>query len=131
MGRAISLARPEVQNGITIGTAYGWGAALGGITRVSPKAAAVTEFIGAVGGLVGAMLSPPGVADAFTGIAAGSGAALAMGLTAPAAARRVMQGRGETTAKGKIERLMLKEAGAAKEVVFGAEVKAAVGAGLE
>lgn len=128
---AVSLARPEVQNGITIATAYGWGAALGGITRASPKAAAVCEFIGAVGGIIGALLAPVGVADAFTGIASGSGALLGMGLTAPAAAKRVMLGRGETSARGKVEMLMLKEAGAAKEVIFGAEVKAAVGAGLE
>ena len=131
MAGAISLARPEVRNGITIGTAYGCGAALGGITRLSPKAAALVEFTGAVGGIIGALLAPPGVADAFTGIAAGSGAALAMGLTAPAAARRVMVGRGETATKSKIERLALKEAGAAKEIIFGAEVRAAVGAGLE
>lgn len=131
MGQAIALARPEVEKGVTIGTAYGWGAALGGLTRVSPKAAAVVEFFGAVGGLIGAMVLPRGWADASEGIAAGSGAVLAMGLTAPAAGKRVIQGRGETTAKSKVERLMLKEGGAAKEVVFGAEVKAAVGAGLE
>lgn len=130
MGQAITLARPEVAKGLTIASAYGWGAALGGITRASPKAAAVVEFLGAVGGLVGSMVAPPGVADACEGIACGSGALLAMGLTAPAAARRVIQGRGETTAKG-VERLMLKEAGGAKEVIFGAEVRAAVGAGLE
>lgn len=131
MRQAITLARPEVAKGVTIASAYGWGAALGGITRASPKAAAVIEFLGAVGGLVGSMVAPPGLADACEGIACGSGALLAMGLTAPAAARRVMQGRGETAAKSKVERLMLKEAGAAKEVVFGAEVRAAVGAGLE
>lgn len=130
MGQAITLARPEVAKGVTIASAYGWGAALGGITRASPKAAAVIEFLGAVGGLVGSMVAPPGLADACEGIACGSGALLAMGLTAPAAARRVIQGRGETTAKG-VERLMLKEAGGAKEVIFGAEVRAAVGAGLE
>ena len=131
MGQAIALARPEVAKGVTIGAAYGWGAALGGLTRVSPKAAAAVEFVGAVGGLIGAMTLPPGWADASEGIAAGSGALLAMSLSAPAAARRVIQGRGETPARSKIERLMLKQAGAAKEVVFGAEVRAAVGAGLE
>ncbi len=131
MGQALVLARPEVEKGITIGAAYGWGAALGGLTRVSPKAAMAVEFFGAVGGLIGAMVLPRGWADASEGIAAGSGALLAVGLTAPAAAKRVMQGRGETTTKSKIERLMLKEAGVAKEVVFGAEVRAAVGAGLE
>jgi len=131
MGQAISIARPEVEKGVTIGAAYGWGAALGGLTRVSPKAAAAVEFLGAVGGLIGAMTLPRGWADACEGIAAGSGALLAVGLTAPAAAKRVMQGRGETSAKGKIERLMLNEAGTAKEILFGAEVRAAVGAGLE
>jgi len=125
------LAKPEVQNGITIGTAYGWGAALGGILRVSPKAAAVVEFVGAVGGIIGALLAPPGPADAFTGIAAGSGAMLGMGLTAPATAKRVMLGKNEETTRGKVDRLMLKQAGSAKEILFGAEVRAAVGAGLE
>lgn len=123
--------KKEVEKGITIGSAYGWGAALGGITRVSPKAAAAVEFVGAVGGLIGAMIAPVGWADALEGIASGSGALLGMALTAPAAARRAIQGRGETAAKSKIDRLMLAEAGTAKEVIFGAEVKAAVGAGLE
>jgi hypothetical protein len=123
--------RQEVEKGITIGTAYGWGAALGGIMRVSPKAAAAVEFIGAIGGLIGSMIAPGGWADAFEGIASGSGSLLGMALTAPAAAKRVMLGKDETTVKGKIERMMLKEAGGAKEALFGAEVAAAVGAGLE
>lgn len=123
--------KPRVEKGITVGTAYGWGAALGGLTRVSPKAASVVEFIGAIGGLVGAMTLPRGWADACEGIASGSGALLAMALSGPATARRVMVGRGETDAKSKIERMMLKEAGAAKEMIFGAEVRASVGAGLE
>jgi hypothetical protein len=123
--------RQEVEKGITIGSAYGWGAALGGIMRASPKAAAAVEFVGAIGGLIGAMIAPAGLADAFEGIASGSGALLGMALTAPTTARRVIQGKGETTAKGKVERMMLKEAGGAKEAVFGAEVRAAmVGAGL-
>lgn len=123
--------RKEAEKGITIGSAYGWGAALGGIMRVSPKAASVVEFAGAIGGLIGSMIAPDGWADALEGIASGSGALLGMAITAPTAAKRVIQGKGETAAKGKVERLMLKEAGAAKEAIFGAEVKAAVGAGLE
>lgn len=129
MPRAID--KPEIQKGVSIGAAYGWGAALGGLTRVSPKAAGAVEFLGAVGGLIGAMVLPRGWGDASEGIAAGSGALLAMALTGPTAARRVIQGRGEMTTKSKVDRLMLKEAGVAKEAVFGAEVRAAVGAGLE
>lgn len=123
--------RQEAEKGITIGSAYAWGAALGGIMRLSPKAASVVEFAGAIAGLIGSMVAPAGWADALEGIASGSGALLGMAITAPAAAKRVIQGRGETTAKSKIERLMLKEGGAAKEIIFGAEVRAAVGAGME
>lgn len=123
--------KKEVEKGITIGSAYGFGAALGGISRVSPKAAAAVEFVGAIGGLIAAMVAPPGWADAAEGVASGSGALLGMALTAPTVARRVIQGKGETGARGKIERMLLKEGGAAKEIIFGAEVRAAVGAGLE
>ena len=129
MPRAID--KPEIQKGVSIGAAYGWGAGLGGLTRVSPKAAGAVEFLGAIGGLIGAMVLPRGWSDASEGIAAGSGALLAMALTGPTIAKRIIQGKGETAAKSKVERMMLKEAGGAKEVIFGAEVRAAVGAGLE
>jgi len=125
-----AIDKPEIQKGVSIGAAYGWGAGLGGLTRVSPKAAGAVEFLGAIGGLIGAMVLPRGWSDASEGIAAGSGALLAMALTGPATAQRI-QGRGETTAKGKVDRLMLKEVGVANEILFGAEVRAAVGAGLE
>lgn len=121
------IDKPEIQKGVSIGAAYGWGAALGGLVRVSTKAAAAVEFLGAVGGLIGAMVLPRGWADASEGIAAGSGALLAMALTAPTAVPVVP---GKAAAKGKVDRLMIKEGAAAKEIIFGAEVKAAVGAGL-
>jgi hypothetical protein len=127
---ALALARPEVEKGISIGSAYAWGAALGGISRANAKAASVTEFVGAVGGLIGAMVLPGGPAEICEGVACASGALLGLALTSPTAARRVIQGRGETTARSRIERLMLKEGGAAKEVVFGTEVRASVGAGV-
>lgn len=132
---AVTIALPyakEVSKGVTIGTAYAWGAGLGGIARASPRAAAVLEFVGAVGGLIGAMVAPPGVNDACEGIAAGSGALLGFSLAAPTAAKRVIRARGELEAKGKVERLLLKGAGAAKDIVVqGVGAGALVGAGLE
>lgn len=121
------MIRKEVEKGITIGSAYGFGAALGGITRVSAKAAAATEFIGAIGGLIVAMIAPPGWSDAAEGVASGSGALLGLALTAPVTPPLERRAAG---ARSKVERMMLKEGAAAKEVIFGAEIRAAVGAGL-
>jgi len=130
--RALTLARPEVEKGITIGSAYAWGAALGGVERASPKAAAVMEFVGAIGGLIGAMITPAGLNDFCEGVACASGALLGLGLAAPSAAKRVIQGRGEIGAKSKIERLMLKQGGVARDIIAeAAGARAMVGAGLE
>lgn len=123
--------RNEAEKGITIGSAYGWAAGLGGVARVSPKAAAIMEFVGAIGGLIGAMITPPGWNDVCEGIASSSGAILGLALTAPAASRRTITGRGEITAK-QPERMLLKAGGAAKEtLVRGVAAEAMVGAGLE
>ncbi|MBA7611388.1 hypothetical protein ES703_18612 [subsurface metagenome] len=122
--------RKEVEKGITIGSAYGWGAALGGIERVSAKAAGAMEFVGAIGGLIGAMITPPGWNDLCEGIASGSGALLGLALAAPPVAARKIQGKGGLEAKGKIERMLLKEGVAAQDMVAaGVGVRAAVGAG--
>jgi hypothetical protein len=122
--------RPEAEKGITIGTAYGWAAGIGAVQRLSPKAASIMEFIGAIGGLIGAMLTPPGVADVCEGIASSSGAMIGLALTAPGVSRRVIQGKGETGAKGP-DRLMLKAGGAAKDMFArGLAAEAVVGAGL-
>lgn len=130
MAVAALMRRTEVEKGITIGSAYAWGAGLGGITRVSPKAASVMEFGGAIGGLIGAMIAPPGLNDLFEGIACGSGALLGLGLTSPTASRRLLQARGEETATNRVERLMLKEGGAAKEIMAGHLAQSLVGAGV-
>lgn len=121
-----------VEKGITIGSAYGWGAALGGIERVNVKAAAVAEFVGAIGGLIGAMTLRPGWNDVCEGIACASGSLLGLAITAPPAAARKIQSRGELGAKGKVERMLLKEGGSARDIVAGAVgAQAYVGAGLE
>lgn len=125
------MLRPEAEKGITIGTAYGWAAGLGGVQRVSAKAATAMEFVGAIGGLIGAMVAPPGWNDVCEGIASSSGALLGLALTAPTAARRTIRGRAELEAKGP-ERLLLKAGGATKDaLVRGVAAEAMVGAGLE
>jgi len=128
--RCTVALRKEVEKGITIGTAYAFGAALGGIERVSAKAAGAMEFVGAVGGLIGAMTTPPGWNDLCEGVASASGALLGLALTAPPVATRKIQSKSELEAKGKVERMLLKEGVAAQDMVVGAVgARAAVGAG--
>ena len=127
----MALSTP-VEKGITIGSAYGWGAALGGIERVNVKAAAVAEFVGAIGGLIGAMTLRPGWNDACEGIACASGSLLGLAITAPPAAARRIQAKGEVEKRSKVERMLLKEGGAARDIVGAAiGAQAYVGAGLE
>lgn len=124
--------KKEVEKGITIGSAYAFGAALGGIERVSAKAAGAMEFVGAIGGLIGAMTTPPGWNDLCEGVACASGSLLGLALTAPPVAARKVQSKAELEAKGKIERMLLKEGVAAQNMVAGAVgVRASVGAGFE
>ena len=122
--------KKEVEKGITIGSAYAWGAALGGVERVNAKAAGAMEFVGAIGGLIGAMTTPPGWNDLCEGIACGSGALLGLALAAPPAAARKVHAKGEIEAQGKVERMLIKEGVAAQDIVAGAVgVRATVGAG--
>lgn len=122
--------KKEVEKGITIGSAYAFGAALGGVERVSAKAAGAMEFVGAIGGLIGAMTTPPGWNDLCEGVASASGALLGLALTAPPVAARKIQGKGELEAKGKVERMLLKEGVAAQTMAAAAVgVRATVGAG--
>lgn len=122
----------EVEKGITIGSAYAWGAGLGGIERVSAKAAGALEFVGAIGGLIGAMVAPAGWNDVFEGVASSSGALLGFALAAPPIAAKKIQSKADLEAKGKIERMLLKEGVAAQNMVAGAVgVRAMVGAGFE
>jgi len=120
---AIVLAK-ETEKGVTIATGLAWGAAMGGIQRVSPVTTTVLSFIGAIGGLIGAMTAKEAVtANMCEGIAAGSAAIFGLGLTAPLVATRVA-GKPATGAN----KLLLKAAEAAKEVRVGSVAQ--VGAGL-
>lgn len=124
---AVVLAYP-VEKGVTIATGLGWGAALGGIQRVSPVATTVLSFLGVIGGLITAMTVKEAVtANIAEGIAAGSAAIFGLSLTAPVAgAGRSAAG---AKAKTKVDRLLLKGGEAAREVRVGAVAQ--VGAGLE
>lgn len=117
----------EVEKGVTIATGLGWGAALGGLQRVSPVATTVLSFIGAIGGLIGTMTIKEAVtANMAEGIAAGSAAIFGLSLTAPLVAGRVAAGAKTKTGA---DRLLLKGSDAAVNIRTGAVAR--VGAGLE
>lgn len=121
------LTQPA-EKGLTIGTAIGWGAALGGIQRVSPVASTVMSVIGLVGGMIAAMAAKePITANIAEGLATGSAAIYGLSLTAPVA----VAGRAAAGAKAKTgaDRLLLKGSDAAINIRAG--VVAQVGAGLE
>lgn len=121
----IVLAQPA-EKGITIATGLGWGAALGGLQRVSPVATTVLSFLGVIGGLIGSMTAKePVTANMAEGIAAGSAAIFGLSLTAPLIGRSVAGAKAKTGA----DRLLLKGSDAAVNIRTG--VIAQVGAGLE
>jgi len=121
---AIVLAQPA-EKGLTIGTAIGWGAALGGIQRASPVAATVLSVIGLVGGLIAsAAAKEPITANIAEGLAAGSAAIWGLSLTAPVVGRSVAGAK----AKTKVDRLLLKGGEAAQNIRVGSVAQ--VGAGL-
>jgi len=121
----VVLSQP-VEKGMTIVTGLGWGAALGGIQRVSPVATTVLSFLGVIGGLVGAMAAKePVTANIAEGIAAGSASIFGLSLTAPVAGRSVAGSK----AKTKVDRLLLKGSEAAQNIRVGAVAR--VGAGME
>ncbi len=124
---AIRVLAQPTEKGITIATGLGWGAALGGLQRVSPVATTVLSFLGVIGGLIGSMTAKEAVtANMAEGIAAGSAAIFGLSLTAPVAGRRVAAG---AKAKTGADRLLLKGSDAALNVRVGAVAQ--VGAGLE
>jgi len=111
---AIVLAQPA-EKGITVGTAIGWGAALGGIQRVNPVASTVLSVIGLVGGLIlGMAAKEPVTANMAEGLAAGSAAIWGLSLTAPLGAGR--SAAGGNKAKTKVDRLLLKGGEAAQNI---------------
>jgi len=126
---SVSIPVPrEVEKGITIGTGLAWGAGLGAIQRKSPVTTTVLSFIGAIGGLIGAMVVPDKVsplAAVFEGMAAGSAAIFGMGLTAPKVAVTAAK---IAAAKGPNQAL-LRAGQAAQQAMSTMSVK--VGAGLE
>lgn len=121
----------ELEKGISIGSAYGWGAGLGGVNRLSPKAAGIMNFAGAVGGVLAALAAPPGWNDMAEGFACASGGILGLAMTAPAETARLIRAKGEGSKNlDRVERLMLKAGATAKDMgVRAAAPVAAVAAG--
>lgn len=125
---AIRVLAQPAEKGLTIGTAIGWGAALGGIQRVSPVASTVMSVIGLVGGMIAAMAAKePITANIAEGLATGSAAIYGLSLTAPVVGRGVAGAKAK--AKTGADRLLLKGSEAAQVVRTGAVAQ--VGAGLE
>lgn len=125
---AIRVLAQPAEKGLTIGTAIGWGAALGGIQRVSPIATTVMSVIGLVGGMIAAMTAKePITANMAEGLATGSAAIWGLSLTAPLGAGRGVAGANKT--KTGADRLLLKGSDAARNIRVGAVAQ--VGAGLE
>lgn len=122
---AIRVLAQPAEKGITIATGLGWGAALGGIQRVSPVATTVLSFLGVIGGLIGSMTAKePITANMSEGIAAGSAAIFGLSLTAPVVGRKVA-GKDATGAT----RALLNAGKTAQDIRVGAVAQ--VGAGLE
>ena len=81
---AVGVLPVEAEKSISIASGLGWGATLGGVQRVSPTTSSVLSFMGAIGGLIGAMTIPDPVGNnIMEGIAAASAGVFGLGLTAP------------------------------------------------
>jgi hypothetical protein len=100
---------PEtVEHGVAIGTALGWGMAMGGIQRVKPVVTTVLSFLGAIGGLIGAMtIKDPIAANMAVGVASSSAGIFGLGITAPVTLGASVGAKGPT-------KLLLKAGNAAR-----------------